>query len=317
MDRGVRAIKASEILQMGIKEYPTLVEGILPIKGVAALAGSSDLGKSYLLQQLSVAVASGEKNFLGFKLNIQKEGALYISTEDDDFAMSIRLQNLSKPENMKGMERLKFIFDSSNLLQVIHQELKETPCSLVVIDAFADVFRGQLNDTVSVRQFIDPFKSLAQRHDCLIIFNHHCGKHNQYKIPSKDNLLGSQGFESSMRTVMELRQDLNDINKRHLCIVKGNNVGPEAKGQSFELNFDFKSGFYSTGARVPFEQLVMNNKVSKMDIPKRVIELKSEGASIREIAEKLNKEGIEIGKTKVGDILRTTPSANNTEKLQK
>ena len=299
-----RAITAHQILGLGIKDYPTLLQGIFPLKGIAAIGGSSDLGKSYFLQQLSVAVASGNQEFVGIKLNVEKKAALYLSTEDDDFAMNIRLQKLKGFATQEGLNNLRFIFDPQNLVDTIDRELSILPSSLVVIDAFGDAFRGSLNDSISIRNFLDPFKKLYQKHECLIVFNHHCGKHNQYKIPSKDNLLGSQGFESSMRTLIEMRQDPKDESKRHLCIVKGNNIGNANKSSSIELIFDFENGFKPTGNRIPFDQLVVGkNGVSQSDMGERVMQLRKEGKSVRQISDLMKEDGIQIGKTKVAEMV--------------
>ena len=302
-----QAISAKTILEMDIKEYPTLLDGIIPMKGIAALAGSSDLGKSYLLQQLSVAVASGKEEFLDFKLNINKPSVLYISTEDDDYAMGLRLYHLKNLGTQDGMMNLNFLFKAEDLINTIENELKINPVSLIVIDAFADVFRGALNDAISVRTFMEPFKKIAQEHECVIIFNHHCGKHNQYKIPGKDNLLGSQGFESCMRTVIELRQDLQEENKRHLCIVKGNNMGIENKNKSFELVFDFEKGFSNTGQRCNFQDLVLHkNSYNANDLESKIFKLKKAGfSSSRKITDALKEQyALSVGKSKVAEILK-------------
>lgn len=299
-----RAISAQQILGLGMKEYPTLLQGIFPLKGIAAIGGSSDLGKSYFLQQLSVAVSSGNEEFVGIKLNVPKNAALYISTEDDDFTMNIRLQHLQKLANKEGLNNLRFIFDPQNLVETIDRELSILPSSLVIVDAFGDTFRGSLNDSISIRNFLDPFKELYRKHECLIVFNHHCGKHNQFKVPSKDNLLGSQGFESSMRTLIEMRQDPKDESKRHLCIVKGNNIGNANKATSIELIFDFENGFKPTGNRIPFDRLVVGkNGLIQADIGERVMQLKKEGKSIREISNLMKEDGVQIGKTKVAEMV--------------
>ena len=106
-----RAISAQKILEMELKEFPTLLKNLFPMYGVCALGGSSDLGKSYLLQQLSVAVATNAENFLGFGLSINKPSAIYVSTEDDIYAMNIRLQNFQKQVDGKSLESLHFMFD--------------------------------------------------------------------------------------------------------------------------------------------------------------------------------------------------------------
>ena len=299
------SISGQKILGMKLKEFPTLLKNLFPMQGVCALGGSSDLGKSYLLQQLSVAVSTNAENFLGFELTVKKPCAIYVSTEDDIYAMNIRLQNFQKQIEGKSLESLRFMFDYKNLLEDLAFELQERPASLVIIDTFSDVFSGSLNDSISVRGFLSEFRKVAQDHECLIIFNHHCGKHNDHKPPSKDNLLGSQGFESSMRTVIELRMDLNNPNYRHLCIIKGNHIPNEYKSSSFELNYDFELGFSNTGNRIPFNQLCSPKKgFDNQALLGRVVKMKESGMTIRNITVALNDDGITIGKTKVGELLK-------------
>ncbi|MCC7004712.1 AAA family ATPase [Candidatus Nomurabacteria bacterium] len=303
-----KVVSARDIMNLDINDYPTLLQDILPIKGIVALAGASDLGKSLLLQQLSLAIAFGLDEFLGFKLNISKNRSLYVSTEDDDYVMAIRIRNLSKVMKGDKFENLRFIFNTDMLLSTLDAELSARPCSLVVLDAFADIFQGDLNNAVSVRQFIQPFKQLAQLHECLFIFNHHCGKNVQYKIPHKDNLLGSQGFESSMRTVIELRQDPTDKHKRHICIVKGNNISSEMKEHSYELDLSFENGFTFTGNRVPFTSLIQGSKSGSKsfddNLIKRIIQYSEEGISGNQIYQKLNSENKSIKRTAVTEIIR-------------
>ena len=74
---------AEYLLNMDIKEIPCLIDPIMPQVGVIALAGSSDTGKSHLLRQLSLAIVSGENEFLGWKINARYKSVIYISTEDD------------------------------------------------------------------------------------------------------------------------------------------------------------------------------------------------------------------------------------------
>ena len=43
--------------------------------------------------------------------------------------------------------------------------------------------------------------------------------------------------------------------KRHLCIIKGNYLGPEYKTTSFELDFDRFTGFKITGNRKEYSRV--------------------------------------------------------------
>jgi|GEM_PF-416882 hypothetical protein len=303
---------AKEIMDMGIAETPMLVEGLIPRYGVSALAGSSDLGKSYLLLQLADAIVNKDPDFLGFKLNAKHGNVIYVSTEDDKYSICPRLMNLTKNREDKDVyEQLKIITSAQNLIKTLDNLLSKNHFDCVFIDTFSDIFDGDMNQSNKVRFFLQSFKELANKYGTQILFNHHCGKKNDFRPPHKDNLLGSQGFESSMRTAIELRKDFTDSSLRHLCIVKANYLDETFKNTSFVLKFDYKGdGFTNTGRRVPFDQLakVEFGSESKINRDLRVWQLQDEGKSYSEIAEIMKKEGIAIGKSTVGNICKNNPS---------
>jgi len=297
-----------EILALGLRKVPTLVDPFIPKYGTMSLAGSSDLGKSYLLLQLADAVINGEATFLGFKLNVTHKSAIYLSTEDDDYSLSPRLINMAKNRtDLSGYENLRIIFETNDLVKRLDTLLSEQPADLVIIDTFSDIFEGDMNQANKVRNYIQKFKAIAVKHKTLIIFNHHCGKKNDYRPPHKDNLLGSQGFESSMRTVIELRKDFNTPSRRHLCIVKGNYLSEDFKNSSFMLEFNFEDGFSNTGQRVIFERLVKSDEqapAARNVLKEKVLALKAGGLSYSQIAVKLKDDGIEISKSTVGNMCK-------------
>ena len=156
--------------------------------------------------------------------------------------------------------------------------------------------------------FIQEFKDLCKRYKALLILNHHCGKKNDDRPPHKDNLLGSQGFESSMRLVLELRRDFADTGKRHLCIVKGNYLDEDYKNASFVLDFSFETGFTNTEQRVKFDKLVRVDPKQRNDErlrrDERILALKKNGLSHREIEKKMNEEGFTIGHSAIGGVIK-------------
>ena len=278
---------ATELLNRNIKEIPQLLEPMLPKVGLCGFAGSSDTGKSSFLRQLATAVSLGESKFLGFKLNAENRKAIYVSTEDDDYAISFLLNkaNVDKQLPNERFQGLSFIFDTHNLLEKLDYQLRDSKVDLIVIDAFTDIYGKSMNDTNQVRTFLNEYSQLAQKHKCLIIFLHHTGKRTEELAPSKHNLLGSQGFEAKMRMVVELRNDLTYPEKRHLCIVKGNYLPPEYKTESFVMLFDENLQFIMTDERVLFENLKPGSKVEHKEAVKR---LKSEGKTQTEIAKELS-----------------------------
>lgn len=277
---------ASDLLNRNIKDIPCLLNPLLPKVGLVGFAGSSDTGKSSFLRQLAIAVALGEPTFLGFELKTEHKKAIYVSTEDDENAISFLLskanqQKLLPPDRYKG---LSFIFDTTNLLEKLDHELSISKRDTIIIDAFTDLYGRSMNDTNQVRTFLNDYNQLAQRYKCLVIFLHHTGKRTEDLLPSKHNLLGSQGFEAKMRTVFELRTDSLEPIKRHLCIVKANYLPKEYKTESYVLIFDDNLQFSITSERRLFDELKMDSKVI---VKEQVKNLHGEGYTQIEIANKL------------------------------
>ena len=279
---------ASEMMQRDYTDNDTLLDPILPRQGVVALVGSSDSGKSSLLRGLAMAIVAGESEYIGFPLRPRYNRAMYISTEDDEASLSrlMRMQILdSERERYDG---LHFIFDTDNILETIELGMQSHTPDVVIVDAFADLYTGPMNENNRVRSFLNSFSQLAVKYNTLIIFLHHTGKRTESLAPSKHNAIGSQGFEAKMRLMMELRQDPTRHDIRHLCIVKGNYLPSEYKHDSFELRFTPSLNFEATGERVPFGLLREHNEEKEAAEAERfalVQSLRDEGKSYREIAE--------------------------------
>ena len=299
-------VPADKLLREMDVSIPYLWEPFFQQTGVVSIAGSSDTGKSSFLRQFATSIALGEDDFLGFKLHTRKKRVLYVSTEDDGMMMShlINKQNINNIPKEK-YEHLAYIFDTSNLLHKISLTLKRFSVDCVIIDAFTDLFTGDMNRTNQVRSFLHQFSILSERHKCLFVFLHHTGKKTEEHLPSKNNLLGTQGFESKMRVVIELRKDFSDKSIRHMCIVKGNYIPSEFKEQSYVLRFDENMRFTNLNQRVPFEKLVKPNQDNGKDnnLVNKILAYRGDGLSLRAIKEKLESEGISCSKSTIGNIL--------------
>ena len=282
-----KGISAMKLLNMGIENIPCIVEPFLQKVGLACIAGSSDTGKSSLLRYLCMCVVSGKTEFLGFPIHSERKRAIYVSTEDDETAIAFLLRKQNKdiqiePSNLDG---LRFVFDTENILQTLDGMLTKQPADIVCIDAFTDLYGRSMNESNQVRGFLNDYSQLAQKHKCLVLFLHHCGKRTEELMPSKHNLLGSQAFEAKMRLVMELRSDMADTGLKHLCIVKGNYLPATEKNESYHLRFTDNMTFINTGDRTPIENLVKTD--DKKQKYERISELRSQGLTLAEIAPKV------------------------------
>jgi len=240
-----------------IEEIPTLIYPILQQQGLVALVGSSDVGKSTFLRQLAISIATGRTDFMGFEIKAKHHSVVYVSSEDDEISIRFLLTKQKKSLNIpkEVFRPLRYVFETDEIIQKVSTSLEKQPADMVIVDAFADLYGGNMNQSNDVRCFLEDYSNLAKKHECLIVFLHHTGKRTEELIPSKNNILGSQGFEAKMRTVIEIRKDFSNPSLRHLCIVKGNYLPSEYKNQSFVLKFDDNMLFHNQNQRVPFEQL--------------------------------------------------------------
>ena len=311
-----KVITGDVLMSYNFHELPTVMIPILPAVGLGTLGGGSDTGKSSWLRQFAIHMVTGEKQFLGFEISPIHKSVIYVSTEDDQNAISILLKKQTEgkytADQLKG---LRYIFDDTDLLKRLDAELKKNLADVVIIDAFSDIYTGALNVSNEIRAFLNKYSNLAKKHKCLILFLHHTGKTKDGLMPSKHNLLGSQGFEAKMRVVMELRKDGGNPALRHLCIVKGNYLTEEYKNSSFVLRFNNDMTFTNLNSRVPFERLVSGgtNDVRTQAV-KKAVELQKEGKSVREIEATFKTAEIPFKKTAIAEMLKgVRPSETPTD----
>ena len=308
---------ALSLFQFDFTELPKLLDPIFPQVGLASLVGSSDTGKSTLLRQLALSIAFDLDNFIGYKISTRAKNVIYISTEDDPNSTSISIKKQIKgmfsdsEVNLNVLNNIKFIFDinagagTPDLYSQLSNDLENIGADLIVVDAFTDIFSGDLNSSTKVREFLGFFSDLAKEHQCLILFLHHTGKRTDKYTASKDNVLGSQAFEAKMRVLLELKHYPNDKSKRTLTITKGNYISSQIKKYSKVLKFDEDNLLFMEDGEVLTDTISLLTKRNprKQEILPIVEKLHKDGKSIRSIEAQLKKNGFIIGKTTVSNYI--------------
>lgn len=298
---------ALELYNFETTKVPKLLDPFLQTIGLASLVGTSDSGKSTFLRQLSLSIALNLNNFIGFPLKSKHNKVIYVSTEDDvtsiSYALRLQINHLKKEnklDKLEGLQNLDFIFDTDNLHKNLTKRLEENPVDLIIIDAFTDVFTKEINANTQVRTFLNEYDKLAKKHKCLILFLHHTGKRTANIAPTKESILGSQGFEAKMRVVLELRpNNINDTQK-DLWVLKSNFLDSKYKRQSYTLEFSKDLTFSNTGFRGGKQ---VNAKSNNTDLTKKIIELHNQGLSYRKIENKLKLTEFKISKSAIAEII--------------
>lgn len=307
------------LFKYNYEELPKLIEPIFPKVGLASLVGSSDTGKSTFLRQLALSIALNLEDFVGYKTDTRTRNVIYISTEDDPASTSISLKKqikgLHKSKDLveSNLNHIKFIFDfnlnennDANLFSILNSDLETFGADLIIVDAFTDIFNGDINSSTKVREFLNQFSALAKRNNCLVLFLHHTGKRTDKFTASKDNVLGSQAFEAKMRVLIELKQYPNDDTKRTLTITKGNYLSSHIKKYSKVLKFDEEELlFYDEGQILTTSIATLSKTYIKKDEALAIIKkLKEDKKSIRQIEAELKANGFNIGKSTVSNYMK-------------
>lgn len=303
---------------------PKLIDPIFPTTGLVSLVGSSDTGKSTLLRQLALSIALGLDNFVGYKIGAKARKVIYVSTEDDAASTSISLKKQIKglfPNDsldLNMLNNVKFIFDTTNaedkdLISQLSDDLENIGADLIIIDAFTDVFSGDLNSSTKVREFLKSYNDLARDKECLILFLHHTGKRTDKFSASKDNVLGSQAFEAKMRVLLELKPYPNDKNKRTLTITKGNYVSSEIKKYAKILYFDETNLLFEDKGKISIDRIssLAKTNLKKDDALPIIKKLHEEGKSVRKIETQLKRDGITLSRGTVQNYLTELKSKSD------
>lgn len=234
---------AQELIDNEITEIPWLWEKFIPLRGLTIISGSSDIGKSTLIRQCSLALISGETDYLGHKLLPKFKSVIYVSTEDDKLSLSPRLKEEKNYFSSTGdFSNLRFIFDNEDIITKIREAYDIQPADCLILDAFGDIFEGDPNSASSTRSFMNSYKSLADEYGCALVFLHHLRKSANSGTPDKNDLLGSMAIEAKARSVLMLSQVDSRTDRPTLKVVKGNYITPEEKKIIYSLSFE--NGFF-------------------------------------------------------------------------
>lgn len=299
---------ALELYKLKILSVPKLLNPFLQKVGLASLVGTSDSGKSTFLRQLAICIVLDTKKFMGFDLIGKYNKVIYVSTEDDASSISYSIRKQvdflkldNEIENLDGLENLEFIFDTDELYENLSKKLTKTPVDLIIIDAFADVFTKEINANTQVRSFLNKYDQLAKKHKCLILFLHHTAKRTSNIAPTKDSIIGSQGFEAKMRVVLEIRPNFKNDKQKDLWVLKSNFLESNHKSHSYTLDFNENLIFSNTGYRASKQVKAKSNDTELIN---EILKLHNQGLSSRKIEEELKNSIFQVSKSVVAQIIK-------------
>ena len=195
-----------------VQEIPPLqyhVQGILPKKGLAMLAGPFKGGKSFFILQLALCLARGEP-FLDFETTGSR--VLILSGEGGRELLKDRLTNMAG--DGRGLENILFYIPEKNMdlsKEGVRESLAKTcqdnQVDVVIVDPLIKFNTKDENSTKEMADFVNGLHDLRHSASVAVLVAHHTRK------PGKDG--GSNGYEARGSSVLAGEVDsLLMLNKR-------------------------------------------------------------------------------------------------------
>lgn len=218
----------------------------IPLRQPTLFSGEGAIGKTLLALQLAAAHALG-RDWIGM---LPEPGpAIYFGAEDEADELRRRVADIAAHYHVSvadlivgGLHLASFagknailgatnrggIIEPTPLFFQMHRAVCGTKPKILVIDTSADVFAGNENDRMQVRQFVGLLRRLAIDGNCSILL---CSHPSLTGISSGSGLSGSTGWHNSVRARMFFRTAVTDQGEepdpqlRELLFMK-NNYGP-------------------------------------------------------------------------------------------
>lgn len=238
----ISAINGVQLSEMKIKPLEWLVEGILPLSGLAILVGDPKSYKSYMAMDLCISVASG-KPFLGH--NTFQHDTLYFDLESGFRRPKDRQAKILNGDS--PTTHFHIITAEDQVVKLgngLEEQLKEIltnnpKIKLIVIDTLEKIREiktpkgnAYQNDVAA----LDIFLKIATEYNVCFLFVHHLKKRNGVKNENYfEYISGSNGIFGSMDTTWQV------MKKRMTTDGNLYTTGREIEEKEYHINFDLNS----------------------------------------------------------------------------
>jgi RecA-family ATPase len=190
---------------------PPLIEGILRRGHKMLLAGPSKAGKSYLLIELAIAIASGSK-WLSWRC--AKGRVLYINLELADASCLNRFPDICNAldlpdgftENIDIWNLRGKVIPMDKLAPKLIRRAQKCGYTAIIIDPLYKIITGDENSADQMAKFFNLFDKVASELNAAVIYCHHHSKGAQGGKRSIDRSSGSGVFGRDPDAILDLTE---------------------------------------------------------------------------------------------------------------
>lgn len=258
---------------------PELIQGILRRGHKLMITAASKAGKSFLMIELALCIASGSK-FLG-RFQCAKAKVLYINLEISEYSFMKRVQQVAdqyglKPEDYADNLKILHLRGSAIPLKAMSgaliakmiEEYKDTRegFSAVIFDPIYKITAGEENSAKDVGDFCNQLDKIAKQVNCSPIYSHHHSKGDQGFKKAQDRGSGSGVFARDADALidmveLEIKQETREALRNDFYVKCWtdkldaldpnwrDNVFPTSQEQALALEDYYKTA----GGRTPYQ----------------------------------------------------------------
>lgn len=206
-ERRVTFEDVSEFLGEPLEQVPVLIDGLLHRGHVMGIIGSAGIGKSWMLIELAVSIATGGW-WMGYKCERGK--VLFVNPEIDGPNLRNRIRAVCQLMGVSGE-------DLGHRLQVLNLRGQAIAVdgvraalagmgefSAILLDSIYMLSDADENAASEVKGLFADLMGLANDHNASVIFSHHTGKGVSGARSAKDRARGSSVFVGAPDTMLTL-----------------------------------------------------------------------------------------------------------------
>lgn len=241
-----------------------LICGILRKGHKMIISGSSKVGKSFLLMELCIAIASGDE-WIGFKCTQGK--VLYINLEIDSESCKQRFLEICKELNTdpKYMDNIKiwnlrgYARPLNELLPELLQRVDEENYSAIILDPIYKIITGDENSATDMGTFCNYIDKICTTTKSSVIYCHHHSKGVQGFKKAQDRSSGSGVFARDPDAILdiielELSDDMKNCFGKNAIILRMESSLREFPNIT-PVNFQFKYPIHIVDTLGTFDSL--------------------------------------------------------------
>lgn len=274
-------ITGDELLEKKFAQKKWAIEGIIP-EGLTMLASKPKVGKSWMVLNICLAVASGGRALNS--IQVEQGHALYISLEDPQRRLQERALTLGQEKGFDISFATKWRKLEEGGIRDIEAYLKKRPDTRIVVIDTLEKVRARKNKANGDAYAEDSavgfmLTELAQKYPGLsLVIIHHVRK--SMADDPLDTVMGSTGLTATMDAILILTKTRGQADAE--LFVTGKDVPCEG---SFAMSFD---SLEPGGPKVHWSLLGEADEYRYTDSQKQIIDLLKEDGpqTIKEVSEK-------------------------------